>query len=282
MIYKKYEIRKMAENELAIALDWAGQEGWNLGIEDAKTFYQADKNGFFIGTLEGEPIATGAAIAYDEFFGFCGLYIVKPEYRNRGYGMKLTEQRLSYLGERIVGLDGVLNNAAKYERIGYVPAHLNTRYVCQDFPAFSTAEYVVPLGSISFSEIEALDRKYFPSARPAFLKAWISQANGFALGYKQNDKLKGFGVIRRCQEGFKIGPLFAESFLIAQALFEALCLKAGQGPIFLDIPEPNKQALELVQQYRMTPVFEVLRMYRNGFPQMDISGIFGITTYELG
>ena len=49
-------------------------------------FYQADPNGFLVGMLDDEPIATGSAVIYDKQFAFCGLYIVKPAYRRQGLG----------------------------------------------------------------------------------------------------------------------------------------------------------------------------------------------------
>ena len=50
----------------------------------------------------------------------------------------------------------------------------------------------------------------------------------------------------------------------------------------MDVPEPNRHAQALVKKYEMKIVFEVIRMYRNGFPEIDLEGIYGITTFELG
>jgi hypothetical protein len=277
---KEYSIRRMTKSEVPIALEWAQKEGWNPGINDSMCFYQADPKGFFVGLLDGEPIATGAAVAYDENFGFCGLYIVKAGYRHQGFGMKLTEERLKYLGDRITGLDGLIDKASKYERIGYVPSHTNIRYVLKSLPLFSTSSKAVDLKKIPFHQLEEFDRHYFPAPRTNFLRCWINKNEG--LGYLENQKLKGYGVIRKCNEGSKIGPLFAENFLIAKDLFESLCSFAKEGPIYLDIPEPNPSAQLLVKHYKMEPIFEVVRMYRNGTPQVDLSGTYGITSYELG
>ena len=48
-------IRNMSEHELALALDWAAAEGWNPGLDDARCFYAADPNGFFLGELDDRP-----------------------------------------------------------------------------------------------------------------------------------------------------------------------------------------------------------------------------------
>lgn len=280
---QKYIIRRMVEAEVQTAIDWARDEGWNPGLSDARCFFQADPNGFFIGLLNDEPIATGCAIAYDDHFAFCGLYIVKREFRSQGYGIQLTRERLNYLGNRITGLDGVLEMTAKYQQLGYVPAHKNSRFAFNYQTPFSTSsEFVVDLRSIPFAQIEEFDRRYFPAARDAFLRCWITQPASYALGYVQDQMLRGYGVIRKCFKGYKIGPLFAESSDIAQKLFEGLCMQIEEGTVLLDIPEPNQNALSLVKHYKMTPAFEVIRMYRNGTPDIDLQGIYGISTFELG
>ncbi len=279
----KYSVRRMKKEELQIAIDWAQKEGWNPGLNDAACFYQADPQGFFIGLLDEEPIAVGSAILYDSNFAFCGLYIVKKEFRNQGYGLKLTEERLKYTGNRITGIDGVVDKVSKYERIGYVPSHKQIRYEWSGHLPYFSHPGIVDVTSLPFNQLQDFDRNYFQAARTSFLHHWIQQPNSYALGYLENQQLSGYGVIRQCSQGYKIGPLFASSPSIAQALFESLCAKIDEGPVYLDIPEPNQFALSLVKQYKMIPKFEVIRMYRNGFPKINLNeGIFGITTFELG
>lgn len=280
---QKFSIKRMNEKEVQIAIDWAAKEGWNPGLNDAHCFYQADPQGFFLGLLDDKPIAAASAVAYDDHFAFCGLYIVKPEYRHQHYGIQLTEERLKYVGKRITGLDGVVNMISKYERLGYVASHRNIRYELSSLPSFSSQDsHIVDLKKIPFDQLEFFDRKYFPAPRTAFLRCWITQSNSYALGYVEDQQLSGYGVIRKCFKGYKIGPLFAASPKIAQGLFEALCSQISDGPVYLDIPEPNQQAQFLVKQYNMVTQFEVIRMYRNGFPKENLQETYGVTTFELG
>ena len=278
----QFLIRRMKEDELQIALDWAANEGWNPGLQVRKCFFQADPKGFFIGLLDGEPIATGAAVIYDDDFAFCGLYIVKKEFRQQGYGLLLTQERLKYVGNRITGIDGVLDNVSIYERIGYKTAHKNTRYAGLLPIKQKMHSKIVPLNSLPFDTIESFDRLYFPGKRTAFLRCWIKQPEALSLAYVENEELKGFGVIQKCINGYKLAPLFAQDSAIAHALFNSLCSSVKEGPIFLDVPEPNTEARKLAESHGMTPCFEVMRMYRNGFPKIELQGIYGITIFELG
>lgn len=120
-----FSIRRMNPGELALALEWAAAEGWNPGVHDAKCFYSSDPNGFFIGRLNGEAIGCISAVAYDSRFGFIGLYIVRPEFRGQGLGAKLWHHAIGYLGDRNIGLDGVVAQQDNYRKSGFHLAHNN-------------------------------------------------------------------------------------------------------------------------------------------------------------
>ena len=99
--------------------------------------------------------------------------------------------------------------------------------------------------------------------------------------------ISGYGVIRDCRNGRKIGPLFAEDAQTAEALFIALCNTAtgedaAPGEVFLDTPEDNAAAVELAHHFDLQPVFETARMYRGTMPELPLDRIYGFTTFELG
>lgn len=282
MMNKDFKIRRMRADELQTAINWAAQEGWNPGIHDAETFYQADNNGFFIGEIGNQAVSVGSAVAYDDQFAFCGLYIVHPEYRGQGYGIALTRERLRYVGQRNAGIDGVVENIPIYERIGYRLAYHNIRYRGIAADPASIDLRVVPLSQLPIENIETYDRFCFPAKRHRFLYAWINQPDAKALGLIENGQLQGYAVRRRCIEGHKIGPLFADNDAIADALFQALQQDIPGDAIYLDIMETNPVAQRLVDKYNMQVVFTTGRMYLKGQPRLDDEKIFGITTFELG
>jgi GNAT superfamily N-acetyltransferase len=277
-----YQIHRMHADEVQTAINWAAQEGWNPGIHDAQTFYAADPDGFFVGEINNEAIAVGSAVVYDEHFAFCGLYIVKPEYRGKGYGIELTQARLQYAKPRNVGIDGVVENISIYERIGYRLAYHNVRFQGIAVNIDIDSKAITPLSNVLFSDIETYDRQCFPAYRSKFLRAWITQADSLALGFVENGRLLGYGVRRRCIEGHKIGPLFADNPRIADQLFLALQQDIPSDAIFLDIAEINPAAEKLVLSHNMEPVFSTGRMYLQGKPELAYEKLFGITTFELG
>lgn len=280
MSVNEIHVRRMNKKDLQLAVEWAGKEGWNPGLHDVDPFYAADPNGFFLAEINGEPVGTASAVAYDDRYGFLGFYIVKEELRHLGIGMKLCDALLEYMGNRVYGLDGVVAMLDKYVRqMGVAIAHYNARYEGVGRPAEAT---LADISSVPFEELERYDRRFFPAPRTAFLQSWISRPGSQGRIVMNGERLAGYGVIRPCYRGFKIAPLFADTPEIADQLFKELAGLAVAQPVFLDLPVCNKAALELAGRYQMQKVFETSRLYHGTAPELPLDQIYGITSFELG
>jgi hypothetical protein len=270
-----------------VHIPWMREAGWNPGRHDAETFFSADPRGFLIGELDGEPIACVSGVRYDATFGFIGCYIVQERHRGQGYGLAIHEAVRAHLAGCTQGGDGVLANVKKYEQIGRVYAYRNARYQGR-----RTAEAprhradLVDLRDVLLNSVVELDRECFPAPRRAFLETWIHQPE--AIGWAMRDaaspeSLRGYGVMRRCFEGWKIGPLFARDDAAAEALFGGLTEQLHDGEsFFLDIPEPNVAAVALVKRHHLVEAFATARMYTGPFPRVNLDWVYGVTTFELG
>jgi len=279
-----FHIQTMAYTQLKQVLDWAGQEGWRPGLADAECFFQADPNGFFIGLLDGEPIGSISAVKYGDDYGFIGLYIVKPEWRNQGFGMQLWQTAMRYLQGRNIGLDGVIAQQSNYQKSGFHIAYRHIRYqgnTAALVPVSVTD--IVAAADLPFAELLAYDSTVFPASRTVFLQKWLSQEHSKALAILRQNQLAGFGVIRACHNSFKIGPLFADDLNSAESLFNDLLASVPAGSdFFIDVPEVNLQAMALVKIHKLHPVFETARMYTIAMPDGELGKVFGVTTLELG
>ncbi|WP_239112451.1 GNAT family N-acetyltransferase [Halomicronema sp. CCY15110] len=274
----------MTREDLDLAINWAAAEGWNPGLHDADCFYAADPSGFFMGWLDDEPIAAISVVKYGASFGFLGFYMVRPEFRGRGYGWQLWQAGLATLKGRTVGLDGVVDQQSNYLKSGFQLAYRNIRYEgWGDGQVAPPPEAIVPLSSLPPAQIIEYDRPLFPDDRTAFLRCWLTQPESVALGYLEGQALVGYGVLRPCRQGYKIGPLFADTPAIADPLFQQLKAHVPAGePVYLDVPEVNAAAVALAQRYGLTSMFETARMYLPAVPVLPCDRIFGVTTFELG
>jgi ribosomal protein S18 acetylase RimI-like enzyme len=275
-------VRMMQPHDLAFALDLADREGWNPGKDDAVSFHAADPAGFLIGELAGEPIGCISAVSYAGRFGFIGLYIIRPEYRGRGYGLTLWNAAMQRLVGHTIGLDGVVAQQDNYRRSGFRLAYRNIRY---QGVAVATAvdSRIVPARDVPFLAIRELDRRIFPEHRDDFLRHWLTQPTVGALVAQDEGRPVGFTVVRSGRAGWRIGPLMAPSRAVAATLLDAASAHVPVGePIMIDVPQVNTEAIALVRDRGLTPIFETARMYIGPDPAIDLTQLFGVTTLELG
>jgi GNAT superfamily N-acetyltransferase len=296
-------IRPMRPDEISMAVDWAAAEGWNPGFADDACFAAVDPEGFFIGEVEGVPAATVSCVNYSASFAFLGFYIVRADLRGRGYGRRIWNAAIAHAGPRVIGLDGVVAQQQNYRRSGFELAYANVRYggavvapVVPQARAFSSEvdtgsrqenasnqkSTVVVLTEIPLATVAAYDATVFPAPRTAFLRAWINAPGHSGRALMRDGALAGWGVIRPCRKGHKIGPLVADDRATAEMVLSALLASVGGGEIFLDVPGINRDAVALAQDLGLAPVFETARMYTGAIAPLRLDRVFGVTTFELG
>ncbi len=276
-------VRRMTRQEVGWAVDWAAAEGWNPGLDDAECFYRCFPEGFFLCESGGRALGCISAVAYDEHFGFIGFFIVAPEHRGGRIGVALGRAALACLGGRNIGLDGVEDKVKNYEAFGFKLAYNNIRFEGVVPRLLAEPPDVVELAALPFQSIAVYDRSFFPASRSAFLSLWIVQRSGASLGILKDGRLAGYGVIRACRKGSKIGPLFADDKMTADVLLRALLCRVAPGSVFyLDAPGVNSDALALADRYGMRPVFKTARMYSREEPPLPLDRIFSVTSFELG
>ncbi|NCC74441.1 MAG: N-acetyltransferase [Sphingobacteriia bacterium] len=281
-----FGFKKLGLNGVQTLVKWAGEEGWNPGVNDAAIFWNTDPEGFWGYYDNGELIAGGSVVSYDGNFGFMGFFIVKPGYRGRGIGRSIWYKRRDKLLLRLnagaaIGMDGVVSMQSFYNRGGFRIAFRDERYE-RNGEKMKSELAVTPVKVEDIGAVLNYDRKCFGFERTKFMLSWLNQPEVKSFKYMNEEGMKGFVVMRKCIKGYKAGPLFADNLLVAEALYRA-CLNAVPGePVYLDIPAVNEDAVALVKKYKASYVFECARMYYGKPPELPVRKVFGITTFELG
>ena len=281
----KLTIRPINRSEMDTLVGWAAAEGWNPGLHDADIFWDTDPDAFIAAELDGALIGGGSIVSYQRQFGFMGFFIIKPEFRGHGLGAELWFARRARLdASASIGMDGVFEMQPFYTKGGFKFAHREIRFegVGQASALAAAVTPLADLAELPFQAVCDYDAAHFPAQRSDFLQAWIAQPDSRALGVMQAGRLCGYGVIRRCLNGFKVGPLFADRADIALDLFNGLSDHAADQPLFLDVPEINADAMQMVADKGMKEVFGCARMYFGEQPVLPDAQIYGITTFELG
>lgn len=272
--------------QLKIVLQWAADEGWNPGINDAEIFWHTDPQAFYGIFYAGKLIGGGAIVQYNQQFGFMGLFIVLPEYRSKGLGKYLWYKRRDTLLNRLpknasIGMDAVLAMQPFYAQGGFHLAFKDERHLLKG-RHFEICKNITEINSSDFEHILAFDKLCFSTNRNQFLKAWLFQSQSYSFKYTADDKIQGFIVLRKALHGYKIGPLFANNYQVAEELLKAGLNVVNGSDVFMDIPTANKSAIELMKTMNTEIVFECGRMYYGKPFDLPIEKIFGLTSLELG
>ncbi|MBP7850345.1 MAG: GNAT family N-acetyltransferase [Lentimicrobiaceae bacterium] len=286
MKMEEFAFRQLDLDGVSLLMDWAANEGWNPGPHDAEVFWETDPDGFY-GFFDGDRlIAGGAIISYDRAFGFMGLFIVHPDYRDRGIGRRLWHLRRNLLQQRLhpgatIGMDGVVAMQNFYSQGGFELAYREERYACMG-QGFLLHPCVSPIHSADHVDVLRYDLACFGFSRPRFLLPWLKIPGNISFRYVDQGQTLGYTVIRKAMEGYKAGPLFADNREVAEALFRAGLDAVGGEVLYLDVPVVNQDALDMVHKYKARYVFECGRMYKGSAPQLSLEKIYGVTTFELG
>ncbi|MFB6518938.1 GNAT family N-acetyltransferase [Streptomyces sp. NPDC056401] len=283
-----FEINGASAADMALLRDWADEEGWNPGDSDRFAFAVADPGGFLVGRLRGEPVACISAVRYGAGFGFIGFYIARPDVRGQGYGIRLWKAGMERLDGRLVGLDGVVEQQHNYRKSGFRSAWNNVRHegvprATGDLPEEpAPGVRIVDAATLPFGQLAAYDRRFFPAPRDAFLAAWVALPGRTALAAVRDGRVEGLGVVRPSSGASRVGPLYAADPAVAAALLLRLAERTPDGKVAVDVPDAHPRAAALLGGLGLTPTFETARMYTGQEPDLDLTGIYGVTSLELG
>lgn len=284
---------------------WARQEGFTPGVGDVAIYRQTDRQGLWVGWLGSEPVGCIAGVRYNKAYGFIGLFLVTPPHRGKGYGVSLWRHALRHLADLpCIGLEAAPERVEDYAGWGFAPASTTTRWrrlsdgrALQNRPPLTGTEpretqapqplwCLLEGAALPEEAVQRFDAQREPSPRPHFLHQWLQHPAGsvHALVDRQ-DTCHGFGRLRPCLlrqgEGWRIGPLVADSPAAARALLDGL-LQRHPGEVLIDAPGANPLAAPLLNDLGFSPLSRTVRMYRGAAPRGNPGDVYGLACLELG
>jgi len=279
-----YTIRQMLKEEAEEMFNWGKREDWNYGLHDWDIMYDINPEGYFVGVLDGKIIGCIAAVHYERKYGYRSQFMVEPEYRGRGYGLALWKHALNYLNEGVgvdcIGLDAVLEREKDYQKWGFRSYYRITGYTYEVNRKFRKT--YPPIDEKHFPDIAKYDLKVFKTNRTSFLHDYIFKTAAKTAVAYDGSKLVGFTVARPCWWGYKACPIFADNTEVARGLLESALADLPGRMVTIEVPEPNKEAMRLPQDFDMKPWHPEVRMYTGDKYQQDTRYIYSNTTLVVG
>ncbi|MFH8407391.1 GNAT family N-acetyltransferase [Streptomyces sp. NPDC018019] len=278
-----FTVRPATSDEWRRVAEWAAAENWNPGLGDVDCFHATDPDGFFVGHLDGQLVSSVSVVDYSPDYAFLGYYLVHPDFRGRGLGLATWRAAVPHAGDRTIGLDAVPAQEDTYRRSGFSTAYRTTRYRGRPVRPGTPAAPVVPVTADRLDEIAAYDRQCFPADRRPFLARWLTAAGHHAYAQVRDGRVAGYGVIRPARDGYRVGPLFADTSRGAEAVFDALTSHLGpQDEVHLDIPDPHHSARSLALSRGLAPDSHTMRMYTGPVAPVRPERGYAVTSLELG
>ncbi len=285
-------MHKMEQNHVEIVRQWCINEGWNLGLHDAKIYLQIDPNGHFILFDKEEPIGSISLVRHRDDFFTIGPFIVKPEYREKGHGVFIWDKAMSRLNDLLnpsILLYAVEAQVNRYRNLGFNMQHKNLKWELNQ-KAYKAAKPTVPCTFLTpdvINIISEYDKHIFTASREKIITELLTypDINGFFVW--ADNKIKGYGLIRPCILGNRIGPLFADSKEIAKSIIGALLQHSGAENVVIDMPESNKEGVLLMTELeaKHNQKSDTIAMVKGQLsPEYNhnIGKNFGIFSLEIG
>ncbi|PSB36777.1 GNAT family N-acetyltransferase [Aphanothece minutissima] len=288
-------IRPLQSTDIATVTGWARREGFAPGVGDVAIYRQTDRQGLWVGWLGDDPVGCIAGVRYNAAYGFIGLFLVVPAHRGRGYGVQLWKQALDHLADvPCIGLEAAPDRIDDYAGWGFAAASPTTRWQRLAAPGNPAPPPAAPEppwcllegGAIPATAVQRFDAEREPSPRPHFLRQWLRHPAGTVLALVDRaGACHGFGRVRPCLladgDGWRLGPLVADSPAAARALLEGL-LQRHPGTVLIDAPGANAAAAPLLASLGFSPASRTLRMYRGAPPAVSLADVYGLACLELG
>jgi ribosomal-protein-alanine N-acetyltransferase len=288
------KIRPLEKADIPRVTGWARAEDFAPGAGDVAIYRHTDRQGVWVGWLGSEPVGCIAGVRYNAEYGFIGLYLMVPEQRGHGYGVQLWKHALHHLADLpCIGIEAAADRLDDYTQWGFQPASPTTRW--QRITSDGEPDVAVPIpvglrllegAEIPAMAVQAYDAQREPSPRPHFLADWLQHPAGSVLALVDGEgRCHGFGRIRPCLlrrgEGWRIGPLLADSPSLATLLLQGL-IHHHPGVVLIDTPGANPEAAPLMESLGFHPVSRTVRMYRGTPPAVSLADLYGLACLELG
>lgn len=282
---EKLSIRIADPNDINFWMSLIEVVGWDNTKADIKRSLILEPEGCFIAKINSQDVGIVNSFLYGKI-GWIGNLVVKPEFRGNGIGeelMKYAINRLKCKGAESIRLDSVEKAISLYKRLGFQHEWRSLRYICKS--ENRNTENVSLIKPSELNEIFRIDKKYCGYDRQKFLKTIRKEFPQLCYKFSIKGKISGYIMARFLNNSFKIGPWVCnpKTPIQAEQLLFAVMKQAERYELKVGIPEPNKNAIGIVEKNNFIQLPSSYRMCLGDYKSLGkIEGIFGIGSPDKG
>ena len=291
-----FSVRRMTSNAeiFQLAAEKWSSEGFEQGPLDHICFRETKDGAFYVGELDNEPVGFISIFKHTLSYSYIGQFLVYKPFRGQGYGVKLWKRALEMAlldDQTNTGLVSTKQMEHIYEQYGFKRAWLVVHFqfiaslALKNLGSFPKLK-VVPISDKLFDEIVEYDSSVIGFSRKNFLQKWLYATKSCAyVATTETGRVSGYVVARttlRPEEGWWIGPLFADDSNTAKSLYKAVFNRMSAEDektiIFVDTPSTNISAVILARELLGTEIDSYVWIYTKGIPSgLSVARVFGHT-----
>ncbi|WP_350304432.1 GNAT family N-acetyltransferase [Photorhabdus viridis] len=280
---EKWKVNRADISQWENVLYWARNEKWDIGVNDVTHFFNVDPNGFFMGYLGDIPISAVSIVNYSDNYAHLGHYLVSPEYRGLGLGLKVWSTAFEHAANRCIGLDGMPAQESNYEKWGFKTHYRTLRFSGNILRKYSCPEEITVVDESLLSNVIQYDTQCTGIVRSRLFSGWFYHYGRKGFVSMGSQGVNGVLGLRASTDGYRLGPFYADNERVMESLFHAAIAEISVGTrITVDIPEMATDFIELATSYGLCEIFYTFRMYRGVPPQQNDKSIKSIASLELG
>jgi GNAT superfamily N-acetyltransferase len=233
---------------------WCIDEGWNIGIHDSEIYYKIDPSGHYVAKTN-ENIASLSLIKHNSSFFTLGPFIVHKSYRGQGVGEALWNKALTRMNQEntdaVIVLYAVSEQIPRYKKAGFVPGiniqrwHINSNKL----NPLSMSDKCISITNKLIPCVSEYSQNHYVTNRELLFNDLLLKPETNGLVFIDDNVIKGFGFIRPCVRGFRIGALVADTPEIAKLLIAGLLVFAKNAPVFIDVPDSNPYSIHSMSAF---------------------------------
>lgn len=269
-------VRPMTKTDYEeVVRTWMVKENWNPGKFDANIYFSGKDKHYYVIEKSGIIIAAILIYSYSPTISFLGAYVTEEQQRGRGYGKYLWNYAIKAVEAQYprttIGLYSVPAQIATYARSGFRQKGGTNRW--EGYPNKADSQEDPSLGIVTRAYLKTIaeyDSSIFSGYRESFLAAMLDLPMSHFIFSHEHSRINGFALIRTCDKGYRIGPLYAKTFEVAKKLFfELVNWRPIDQLIFFDGNARNKYADALAEYFQFTHIPEIscAAMYKGEPPK---------------
>lgn len=282
---------QMSYEDFKIVRNWCVDENWDLGLYDFNIYYNIDPYAHIIFFDDKKLVGSISITKYDDDLFSLGPFIISKEYRGKGYSKaiwnKAIMSRMANYPKASILLYSVIKQVNLYKQHGFKSQYKNIRWNLRRQKHLTITNKCDPLTSELISKICKYDREIFSASREKILLTALRYPDIKGLFFQDDNIIKGYGLIRPCISGFRVGPLLADNLEVARCILVELLEYSGSKNVIIDIPDTNEdgQALMIEFNANRDEQFDTIAMLKSGSfikYKPDMRKNYGIFSLEIG